>query len=136
MEKKTIGQLKEICEKLRIKTKGNKYDIVERIVKTQLYNNDDRKVFLKSLEKSFSDEKENSHKFYRSTFNYIDLNQRVWNQPNYKRKIETWQCKFLFYTLKQMLINAWAIHNHFHKSNWLEFRKELRHLWNPSKTQK
>ena len=54
----------------------------------QSYNNDDRKVFLKKLEKSFSEKKENPHYFYRETFNYIDLNQRVWNNPNNTRKIE------------------------------------------------
>ena len=115
LEKKTIGDLKPICESLKIKTKGNKSEVISRILKAQSYSQDDRKVFLKKLEKSFSDEKENSHKFYRETFNYIDLNQRVWNQPNYNRKIEEWRYKFLFCTLKQMLINACAIYGSFVK---------------------
>jgi hypothetical protein len=127
----TIPKLQDICKELKIKKKGNKSEIIQRITSRQSYSNDDRKLFLQKLGNSFPENTENAHSHYRKNFNYVDLNQRVWNQPNYKRKFINWKAKFLFCTLKQFLINAWALMNEFEIITWEDFRKQVRDCWAP-----
>jgi len=117
--------LKELCLKYGISTKGSKQKIIERVTKFYDPKNFDleKQVERSLVETSFNRE---MHELYCEHFNYVDIYNKNFYQFDYTYPMHSWQTKMFLSYLKYAIINAWVVWCEDHEEvSLLDFRLEV-----------
>jgi hypothetical protein len=125
LSKMRIPQLKSICKKLKIKAKGNKKDMIEKIIKisNSPISEKSKQIALRStLETQYITDPAIIHDLYKSNFNVVDLIDRFWYKIHHSHTNKHWRGQLLNGMLRNVFINSYSFYySKFGGYNFVDF---------------
>ena len=128
LRKMKVVELKDLAKEKKIKVKGKKENMVEKILvmlaPTEAETTKQDATLKKFDELTFTGLAIH-HDLYRSTFNSIDIHDRHWNSCKYTFALLSWRSKMLLSILGSAVINAWVLLRENHEISLREFRTQV-----------
>jgi hypothetical protein len=129
LQKKTIQELKALCDSLNIKHGRNKKEIIERILKrsetTGRRSHELNKTHREFENSSFENDEENFHNLYKRFFNGIDLHDRYYYRLHTRMAVQNWKRKLLQCLIRSLYINVFSMVNAQLIIPWTEYCRTL-----------
>jgi hypothetical protein len=120
-----VPQLAEISKSRNIKRARTKQDMIQSILADQNVSNDEVNRLRHQLEHAATTGNTAPHDHYRSTFNAVDLHDRLWYKLQHNQPIRSWRTKLTISILEASVVNAFVLHRHFNTKSFVDFSQQL-----------
>ena len=112
LQKMTVVELRQICNKYNIKQGKRKAELISNIVQrleTVHDHQNDVEQIITEISKPANIDPAPIHDFYRANFNLIDLVDRRWYSTEEHHAHHSWQTKLVLAMLRLAVMNAWGV---------------------------
>ena len=108
---KKLEEIKKIAKRNHITIKGNKQDMINKILEAQQIDDDDFTRLMEDLIESSKKGKAQHHKDYKSFFNGVDLQDTYWYSIQGHHYFKKWQSKLVNSLLEVCMVNAFTLYS-------------------------